>query len=267
MEFYPLGVTPDLSGMVLHESGYIACNDWWIFPNVMSPFWRLHYNFQNGHKVIFPSREYTITPEHIMLIPDHQLFHCYGTERVSTFWLTFSTTRRLHPDQKIPVLLRPNTAEMELIHRVTEFYSPRPASRNRSRIFHYSLALLNIVLERPELRWLDQPLQANIIKVIRHIEHAFSSSLAIPDLARMSGMSVRGFSKAFKRHQGSSTVKFITQVRVREAAQLLANSQETVDTIAEKTGFPNRDYFSRVFKKITGESPGLFRQQHGIHSA
>jgi YesN/AraC family two-component response regulator len=36
-----------------------------------------------------------------------------------------------------------------------------------------------------------------------------------------------------------------------------------VEQIAERTGFPNRHYFSRVFKHVTSESPALFRAKHG----
>jgi len=266
MEYYPLGVNPDLSGLVLHETGFIQNNDWWIFPNVLSPFWRLMYNFKKGHKVVFKHGEYQVTPDHIMLIPDQQLFNCYGTTSVPTLWMAFSVSRRLNPSQKVPILLRPSTAEMEITRTTAGFFRLPGKEENRRNIFHHSLALLNIVLNRPELRWLDHPSQKNILSVARHIETNPSTQLAIPQLARMAGLSVRGFSKAFKRHQGTTAAKYISRVRVREAAQLLANSTETVDVIAEKTGFPNRDYLSRVFKKVTGESPGLFRHKHGIHS-
>ena len=264
-EFYPLGVNPDLSGIVLHETGFIQNNDWWIFPNVLSPFWRLMYNFKKGHKVIFKHGEYQVTPNHIMLIPDQQLFNCYGTTSVPTLWMAFSLSRRLDLSQRIPILLHPSDAEMEIIKATSSFFHHSNINTKRRSIFHYSLALLNIVLNRPELHWLDRPVQNNILSVIRRIEKAPSEQMTIPQLARQAGLSIRGFSKAFKRHQGTTAAKFISRVRVREAAQLLANSTETVDTIAEKTGFPNRDYFSRVFKKIAGESPGLFRQKHGIH--
>ncbi len=223
------------------------------------------YNFKKGHKVIFKHGEYPVTPNHIMLIPDQQLFNCYGTTSVPTFWMAFSVSRRLNISQKVPILIRPNPAEMEIIKAITGFFRHTGNEEKRRCIFHYSLALLNIVLNRHELQWLDQPVQNNILSVIRHIEKEPANQLTIPQLARMSGLSVRGFSKAFKRSQGTTAAKFISRVRVREAAQLLANSTETVDIIAERTGFPNRDYFSRVFKKITGESPGLFRQKHGIH--
>lgn len=40
-EFLPLGVPPDYSGVVLHESGYQCRNGPWNFPNMFSKFWRL----------------------------------------------------------------------------------------------------------------------------------------------------------------------------------------------------------------------------------
>lgn len=265
VEFYPLGVDPDLSGLVLHETGYVRNNDWWIFPNVLSPFWRLMYNFKKGHKVIFKHGEYEITPDHIMLIPDHQLFNCYGTTSAPTFWFAFSTAKRLDPSQRVPILLRPTDVEMGLLRATTGLFKPSQVAMNRSAIYHYSIALLNVLMVRPELRWLNHPAQENIIDTVRYIEESVDKPLTIPQLARRAGLSVRGFSKAFKMHQGTTAAKFISRIRVREAAQLLANSRETLDSIAENKGFPNRDYFSRVFKKITGESPALFRQKHGLH--
>jgi len=264
MAFYPLGVNPDLSGIVLHETGYLPHNDWWIFPNVLSPFWRLMYNFKKGHKVIFRHGEFVVSPDHIMLIPDHQLFNCYGTTSVPALWMAFSSVSRLTPGQSVPIMLRPSTVELELINTMVRFFRNREGDGNRRRIFHHSLALLNVILTRPELCWAEHASQDNISSVVHHIESESSKMLTVPQLARMASLSVRGFSKAFKRHQGTTAARFISRVRVREAAQLLANSKETMDEIAGKTGFPNRDYFSRVFKKITGESPGLFRQKHGI---
>lgn len=262
-EFYPLGISPDLSGLVLHETGFLPCNDWWNFPNVLSPFWRLIYDFQKGHTVIFKHCEYPLSPEHLMLIPDYQLFNCRGTTAVASFWMAFSTCRRLAPAQAIPILLRPTALEMGLINAMPRFFRKPEEKAHRLSIFHHSLALLNLVLDRPELSWLNQSKQENIVSVVRHIERAFSEPLTIPQLAKMAGLSVRGFSKAFKASQGITAARFITRERVREAAQLLANTGKTLDEIASVTGFPNRYYFGRVFKQVTGESPAFFRNYHG----
>ena len=49
---------------------------------------------------------------------------------------------------------------------------------------------------------------------------------------------------------------------MREAARLLVQGDATLEAIAERTGFPNRAYFSRVFKQVTAESPAAFRRRH-----
>jgi len=42
------------------------------------------------------------------------------------------------------------------------------------------------------------------------------------------------------------------------------NTAPSLDEIADKTGFPNRAYLSRVFKRVTGESPAHFRHDHAV---
>ena len=94
MEFLPLGVLPDQSGVVLHEVGFLAKNDWWNFPNVFSPFWRFFYNTRPGHKVVFRDAEYELTPDRVMLIPDHQLFQARGNGSTRPVPSSLSDLRR-----------------------------------------------------------------------------------------------------------------------------------------------------------------------------
>jgi transcriptional regulator GlxA family with amidase domain len=79
-------------------------------------------------------------------------------------------------------------------------------------------------------------------------------------LAREAGMSVTGFERLFKQHYDSTPARFVTETRIREASHRLLQTDESIDLIAEQTGFPNRAYFSRVFKKIIGDSPAAFRR-------
>ena len=55
--------------------------------------------------------------------------------------------------------------------------------------------------------------------------------------------------------------QFIAQVRIREAARLLTSTSLSMEDIAERTGFPNPAYFSRVFKRITGRTPTQSRRE------
>lgn len=261
IEYDPLGVKPGRTGITLHESGYLAANSDWNFPSVFSPFWRLYYNEQRGHCVLFGERMVELTPEHIMLIPPHCLFHCLGGNPVANFWQAFSFTRKLAADHSPPVLLRPRDTELCLIRDLKRLIFANEKWEPTDAIYRNSLALLQVVLARPELRWQPPP-PDHLRRVQQYIEARIAAPLPNPLLARLAGLSVAGFDRAFKRHFGATPARYVVEMRVREASRLLLLTTETIDEIAEKTGFPNRAYFSRVFKKVIGEAPAGFRAKH-----
>jgi transcriptional regulator GlxA family with amidase domain len=98
--------------------------------------------------------------------------------------------------------------------------------------------------------------------VRQYIEKQYGTKLLAPELARRAGLSIAGFNRAFKRHFGTTPAMYVIEMRVREAARLLLQTDETLDAIAEECGFPNRAYFSRVFKRVTGAAPAGFRTNH-----
>jgi AraC-like DNA-binding protein len=263
IEFFPLGVPVDHAGLVLHETGYLPRNDWWNFPNVLSPFWRIYYNTRKGHKVVFPDHEVELTPEHLMLIPDGQLFHCRGGTPVPSLWFAFNVARRLVPQQSIPIMLSPTRTERALIREVTQRFSADVREPNRDGIFHASMALLHMVLNRSEIQWQSNT-PAPVVETVRYIEEHFALPQYIPRLAKLANLSVEALARSFKKYQGETIGRFIMKVRVREAAHLLMHTDATMELVAEKTGFPNRAYLSRVFKRTTGESPAAFRQRHRL---
>jgi len=262
VEHFPLGVPFDHAGLVLYETGYLPHNDWWNFPNVLSPFWRLYYNAQEGHQVVFRDGVVDLTPNQLVLIPDGQLFHCRGNKPVPTLWQAFNVARRLKTDQRIPILLSPTRTERSLIDDIVQLFTEDGQRENRDRIFHAGMALLHTVLHRPEIQW-QGDVPAVVEQTVRYIEEHYASPILIPRLARNVGVCTESLARSFKKYRGETIGQFITKVRVREAAHRLLQTDATIDTIAERTGFPNRAYLSRVFKKTTGESPAEFRRRHG----
>lgn len=263
IEYFPLGVKPERSGLTLHESGYLPDNADWNFPSVFSPFWRLYYNSQPGHCILFGDRMEELTPDHLMLIPDHALFHCLGQQPVPTFWIAFSFSGKLRHDMTAPVLLPPRNTEMCLIEDLRGLIEKDISWEPTDAIYRNSLALLHVVLARPELHW-QPPLPESLTRIKPYIETHLSASLPNPLLAKQAGMSVTGFERAFKRHFGTSAAQYVSEMRVREASRRLLQTADSIDDIAAATGFPNRAYFSRVFKKTTGEAPAGFRRTHSI---
>lgn len=264
IEYFPLGVKPGRSGLTLHESGYLPDNADWNFPSVFSPFWRFYYNSQPGHCVLFGDRMVELTPDQLMLIPDHAVFHCLGQQPVPTFWIAFSFTGKLHHDMTLPVLLPPRNTELCLIEDLERLIAEDVSWEPTDAIYRNSLALLHVVLARPELRW-QPPIPDSLARIKPYIEEHLDEPLSNPRLARRAGMSVTGFERAFKRHFGTTPAQYVSEMRIREASRRLLQTEQSIDRIAEATGFPNRAYFSRVFKKLTGEAPAKFRRAHRVY--
>ncbi len=63
--FDPLGTSPDRTGVILHETGYLPENTDWNYPSVFSPFWRLIHNAERGHCLLFGERVVELTPAHL----------------------------------------------------------------------------------------------------------------------------------------------------------------------------------------------------------
>lgn len=261
IEFDPLGTAPDRTGVILHESGYLPANSDWNFPSVFSPFWRLYYNGASGHCIWMDDQMVELTPDRMVLIPRHRHFHCLGAQAAPSFWLTFSLSQDVSKDQELPIILAPRDTELCLIRDIQELilrdetYDPLP------EIYRFSLALLHITISRPEIRW--QPAApAQLQKALAHIEGHLGKPISNHELAHAAGMSLMGLIRAFRMYCGTTPAHYVSQVRVREASLLLLRTKRSLDDIAESTGFPDRSYFSRVFKKHTGTSPAAFRRGH-----
>ncbi|MEI6351148.1 MAG: AraC family transcriptional regulator [Verrucomicrobiota bacterium] len=260
VEFSPLGVKPEIPTPVLHESGYSPRRPHWNYPNVYSPFWRLYYDLSPGHKVVFSDREVALGPDRIILIPDHHLFHTVGTEQRPKLWLAFSYERRPMQGQAIPIELIPQRSELEVIQELIRLLS-RKREENRTRVFHCSTALLELTLSRPEIEWMESQPQ-ELKKAVAHIEEHFAEPIYTADLSRMVGLKERTFARAFHSWHGVTPTQFVLQVRIREAANRLCHTQMGLEEIALATGFPNRDYFTRIFTRQTRQSPAHFRRKN-----
>jgi transcriptional regulator GlxA family with amidase domain len=98
---------------------------------------------------------------------------------------------------------------------------------------------------------------------VTYIEKHLSLSISNRDLAKRIGMSVNAFTRLFREHAGNSPQNYLIKKRIQKACMLLKYSPSSIDEIARETGFCDRYYFSRVFKKTCGESPAKFKKsQH-----
>lgn len=87
---------------------------------------------------------------------------------------------------------------------------------------------------------------------------------SMEEIARRCGVSVSTFYTTFARELGCSPRSYREQHQLRNARNLLLNSDHSLEEIAEICGFCNRYYMSDRFRKVLGVTPGALRKNRQL---
>lgn len=90
--------------------------------------------------------------------------------------------------------------------------------------------------------------------------HYMDLSFSLPTAANQVGVSTGYLSALFKKETGMNFIKYLTDVRMEKAMELLRGTDLKAYEVADRIGFENTHYFSVAFKKYTGMSPSDFRK-------
>ena len=99
----------------------------------------------------------------------------------------------------------------------------------------------------------------NISAAYEYIKLHFSDkNLSIQAAANVAELSVRRFGELFRKKYKITPNRFIVQLRINAAINMLKTGSYSVAAIADAAGFSDVCYFSKVFKNVTGVSPTHF---------
>lgn len=101
-----------------------------------------------------------------------------------------------------------------------------------------------------------------VAQAVRYIHDNYSGDVTLESLADLLDSTSRQLLRLFKSRMGTSPIDYLIRVRMNKAKELLlASSDYTLKDIAEKVGYADSYYFSRLFKKIEGVSPTGFKER------
>lgn len=106
----------------------------------------------------------------------------------------------------------------------------------------------------------DSVLHTRICRLFREQKVFLDPNLKLADIAAMTGSNRTYISRYFNEEVGTSFFDYVNRYRVDYAMQLLAESDEKLDVIAEKSGFNFRQSLHRVFSSFEGVTPERYRK-------
>jgi AraC-like DNA-binding protein len=247
----------------------------WNALGVRSSFWRFYQNDADGAALALPGGEwFVLSAQRLYLIPAGVRFSCCGPPvPVSHFYAHFDVIG-------LPgVLLRalfaaPLGLESEAARGLEETArqlagAVRAAGRadlllqcRLKALLYESLALVFAGLPHAQReRWTARSAALDPVRpALDLVEADLAGTLSNARLAGCCHLSPDHFARTFKACVGQTPARYVQERRLTLAAQRLLFSGDSIERIADETGFPNRFYFSRVFTARVGVSPAAYRR-------
>ncbi len=98
-----------------------------------------------------------------------------------------------------------------------------------------------------------------VIQAVHYIHENYTKDISLEYVASVIGISSYYLSHLFKQDTGISFVKYLTNVRIQEAINLLSTNLSIAE-ISAQVGYLNPNYFCRIFKANTGMTIGEYRK-------
>ena len=93
-----------------------------------------------------------------------------------------------------------------------------------------------------------------------YVEEHYYENLMLADVAQKVGVSAGYLSTLFQKQLSKGFVDYLNEIRIEHACTYLQQNYLKTYEIAYKVGFKDEKYFSKVFKKIKGQSPSEYRK-------
>ncbi len=103
--------------------------------------------------------------------------------------------------------------------------------------------------------------RTQVQNMIGYLHEHYADSLTLQVLAEKFGMNESYISSLIKKRTGKGFIEHLTEIRIQKAQELLRTTNDRIETIAARVGYPDYYYFTKVYKKTTGISPTAYRKQ------
>src|SRR6058998_2543407 len=107
----------------------------------------------------------------------------------------------------------------------------------------------------------DPALLRRLLRAKDRMDAASHEEWPVSRLAQVSGVSEAHFARSFKDAFGVPPHRYLLTRRIERAAALLRDTDLPIIDIAFETGWNSLGTFGRIFRDITGESPGELRER------
>lgn len=126
-----------------------------------------------------------------------------------------------------------------------------------SRYYHDTASGKSVI----SVRQIDREMTAR--RIYGYLERNYDKKITLESLAALFNVSERQLNRLMRLHYGKSVIDSLHEIRIGRAKYLLVESDEKIITIATIVGYEDPSFFSQLFHRHVGCSPGQYRLATG----
>lgn len=100
--------------------------------------------------------------------------------------------------------------------------------------------------------------------ILTWISENFASDIRLVQMAEKVGMTESSFSRFFKKNTGTTFIRYLSELRMAKACELLIRSDLAITAISHEVGYDNLSNFNRTFRELRGMPPSRYRQSRQL---
>ncbi|MGM7722330.1 helix-turn-helix domain-containing protein [Metabacillus sp. Hm71] len=100
-----------------------------------------------------------------------------------------------------------------------------------------------------------------IQRICGYLSRNYDQKITIQSLCHLFNLSPRHLNRLFKQETDQTVVEMLHKIRIEKAKQFLLETDDKVINVAIKVGYDDPAFFSRLFRRIVGCSPGKYKAQ------
>lgn len=150
---------------------------------------------------------------------------------------------------------------MDRIHLMLCHENPHERLSARAVLLEVLIRLLDPQTQIIKSSHHNESLASRVRSKLDKAMSAPAPCFSICDLLKELGHSYEHLSRVFRQQYSLTPNDYVQAIRIERAKVLLRQTDLILETIAQQIGYADAVYFSRLFKRHTGMSPGKFRSQ------
>ena len=221
--------------------------------------WEIILNLE-GHGISYVNNEkYKFFPGMIMCIPPKILHTKYSEDNFKDIFIQTDNFPIL---RKNNILISKDDEEKSI---QTLMFMALKAFHKKSKGYEELTDALNDVIQQLILSRINENSRNESVELFKNelIKNFTDPEFKVSCALEATNYSKDHFRRCFKESTGENPVSYLAALRIEYAKKLLMQKNNTAITISEialNSGFYDSHYFSRIFKKITGKTPGEYAE-------